>query len=114
VSHAASQCAVTPPSIATDDAHQDVKVTEFWQKLDAMVAAIVNTKKKYDTTHAQVLAATTLLEEEERATFALTEEARATMALIEPPSSMSPRTPTGHTAPTDDDYKAAIIANIHV
>jgi hypothetical protein len=27
---------------------------------------------------------------------------------------MSPRTPTGHTAPTDDDYKAAIIANIHV
>jgi hypothetical protein len=45
---------------------------------------------------------------------ALTEEARAAVALIEPPSPMSPPTPVGRTAPSDDDYKVTVIANIHV
>jgi hypothetical protein len=44
----------------------------------------------------------------------LVEEARAVVALIEPPSPTPPPAPTGRAAPSDDDYKAVVIANIHV
>jgi hypothetical protein len=114
MSCAASLCAVTPPPVATDDACQAAEATEFWQKLDVMVAAAADAKKKYDTACTWFLAATALLEEEQCAAALLTEEAHATVALIEPPSPMPTLAPAGHTAPSDDDYEVAVIANIHV
>jgi hypothetical protein len=74
--------------MATDDARQAAEVAEFRQKLDTMVATAM--KKKYDAAHARVLAATALLEEEQRASAILAEEARTAAALIEPPSPMPP------------------------
>jgi hypothetical protein len=56
-----------------------------------MVVAITDTKKKYDTARARVLATTALLEEEEHAAGILVKEACITVALIEPPSPMPPR-----------------------
>jgi hypothetical protein len=79
-----------------------------------MVAATVDVKKKYDATRARVLAATALLEEEERAATALAEEAYTAVALIEPPAPTAPLTPAGRAAPSDDDYEVVVIANIHV
>jgi hypothetical protein len=79
-----------------------------------MVAAAADAKKKYDAAHAQVLATTALLEEEQRVAAALTEEARTMAALIEPPSPTPPPAPTGRVAPSDDDYEAAVITNINV
>jgi hypothetical protein len=73
-----------------------------------------DTKKRYDDARARVLTATALLEEEERATAILIEEACVAAALIEPPSPMPPPAPAGHAAPSDDEYDAAVIANIHV
>jgi hypothetical protein len=96
--------------MATEDAHQ---AAEFWQKLNAMVIAAADAKKKYAAAHARVLAATALLEEE-CAAAVLIEEARATVALIEPPSPTPPLAPAGRSAPSHDNYKAAIITNIHV
>jgi hypothetical protein len=96
--------------MATADARQ---AAELRQKLDAMVAAAADVKE-YNAARARVLAATVLLEEEQRAATALAEEARAVAALIEPPSPMPPLAPTGRAAPLDDDYEAAVIANIHV
>jgi hypothetical protein len=96
------------------NAHQAIEAAEFRQNVDAMVTDAVDAKKKYDVARAQVLATTALLEEEQHATTALTEEARITAALIEPPSPTLPPAPASRVAPSDDDYEAAIIANIHV
>jgi hypothetical protein len=100
--------------MATEDAHQAAEAAEFWQKLNAMVIAATDAKKKYAAAHARVLAATALLEEEECAAAVLIEEARAAVALIEPPSPTPPLAPAGRSAPSHDNYKAAIITNIHV
>jgi hypothetical protein len=35
-------------------------------------------------------------------------------ALIEPPSPTPPLAPTGCAAPSDNDYEATVIANIHI
>jgi hypothetical protein len=109
--HAASLCATSPPPMANDDARQAAMAVEFQQKLNATVAVAV--KKKYDASRAQILAATVLLEEEQRAAAVLAEEDRATEALIEPLPMLTPA-PTGRATPSDDDYEAAVIANIHV
>jgi hypothetical protein len=100
--------------MAADDARQAAEAAKFRQKLDTMVAAAADAKK-YDAARAQVLATTALLEEE-RAAAALAEKARVAAALIEPPSPMPtpPPAPAGHAAPSDDDYEATVIANIHV
>jgi hypothetical protein len=79
-----------------------------------MVATTTKAKKKYDATHVRVLAATTLSEEEQRATAVLAEEARATAALIEPPLPTPTPALVGRVAPSDDDYETAVITNIHV
>jgi hypothetical protein len=79
-----------------------------------MVIAATNAKKKYDATHARVLAATALLKQEEHAATALTEEAHAAASLIEPPSPTPPPAPVSCAALSDDDYEAAVISNIHV
>jgi hypothetical protein len=100
--------------VATDDDRQAAEATEFQKKLDAMVTATDDVKKRYDTGHARVLATTTLLEEEEHATTILTKEACTTATLIEPPSPTPPPAPAGGAAPLDDDYEVAVIANIHV
>jgi hypothetical protein len=113
VSHAAFQCTTTLPLMVADDAHQAAEAAEFWQKLDATVAATADAKK-YDTFHTRLLAITALLEEEDHVFAALAKEARAALALIEPPSPMLPLAPAGRVAPLDDDYEAAVIANIHV
>jgi hypothetical protein len=89
VSHAAFQCTMTLPLMVTDDAHQAAEAVEFWQKLDATVAAAADAKKKYDTFHTQLLAVTALLEED-HVFAALAKEARAALALIKPPSPMLP------------------------
>jgi hypothetical protein len=96
--------------MAADDACQ---AAEFWQKLDAMVA-VADTKKKYATARTRVLAATAHLEEEQHVAAALTKEARATVALIDPPLPTPPPAPTGHATPSNNDYEASVIANIHV
>jgi hypothetical protein len=105
---------LTPLPIATDDARQAAEATEFWQKLDAMVVATTNAKKKYYVARARVLATTALLEEEEHATVVLTEEACTMAALIELPSPTPAPTLAGRATPSDDDYEAAVIANIHI
>jgi hypothetical protein len=97
--------------MATNDDRQVVEAAKLQNKLDAMVTATV---KKYDAARAWVLTATALLEEEERMATILIEEARAVAALIEPPLPTPPPAPAGRAAPSDDDYDAAIIANIHV
>jgi hypothetical protein len=79
-----------------------------------MVPAATDTKNKYDATRAQVLAATALLEEEKCVATVLVEEACTAVALIEPPSHTPPLAPVGRVAPSDDDYEAVIITNIHV
>jgi hypothetical protein len=79
-----------------------------------MIAAAADAKKKYDTADARVLAATTLLKEEQCAAAVLTREAHAAAALIEPPSPTLPLDLTSRAASSDDDYEAAIITNIHV
>jgi hypothetical protein len=58
--------------MATDDDRQAAEVTKFRKKLDTMVTTVANVKKSYDAARTQVLAATTLLEEE-RAAAVLTE-----------------------------------------
>jgi hypothetical protein len=55
--------------MATNDTHQAADSTVFWQKLNAMVAAATDTKKKYDTDRAAL---------------------------------------------SDNDYEAAVIANMHI
>jgi hypothetical protein len=100
--------------VATDDDRQAAEATEFQKKLDAMVTATDDVKKRYDTGRAWVLAATTLLEEEECVTTILTKEACTTAALIKPPSPTPPPAPAGGAVPLDDDYEVAVIANIHV
>jgi hypothetical protein len=99
--------------VATDDDRQAAEATEFQKKLDAMVTATNDVKKRYDTGRAWVLAATTLLEEE-CVTTVLTKEACTTAALIKPPSPTPPPAPAGGAVPLDDDYEVAVIANIHV
>jgi hypothetical protein len=89
--------------MATDDDRQATEATEFQKKLDAMV---IDAKKRYDVARARVLAATVLLEEEERAATVLIEEARATAVLIESPSPTPPPAPDGHTALSDDNDQA--------
>jgi hypothetical protein len=79
-----------------------------------MVATAAATKKQYATAHARVLTATALLEEEQRAAVILIEEAHAVVVLIEPPSPMPPPVPGSGTAPSDDDYEAAVITNAPV
>jgi hypothetical protein len=81
---------MTLPLMVIDDAHQAAEAVEFWQKLDATVAAAADAKKKYDTFHTRLLAVTALLEEEDHVFAALAKEARAALALIEPPSPMLP------------------------
>jgi hypothetical protein len=58
-----------------------------------MVATVIDAKKKFDTARAWIL---------------------NVAALIEPPSPTSPPAPASHAVLPDDDYEAAIIANIHV
>jgi hypothetical protein len=99
--------------VATDDDRQAAEATEFQKKLDAMVTATDDVKKRYDTGRARVLAATTLLEEE-CVTTVLTKEACTTAALIKPPSPTPPPAPADGAVPLDDDYEVAVIANIHV
>jgi hypothetical protein len=53
----------------TSDGHQ---AAEFRKKLDTMVIITADVKKRYDTSRDRVLAATALLEEEERTTVILT------------------------------------------
>jgi hypothetical protein len=100
--------------MATDDDRHAAKATEFWKKLDAMVATTVDARKRYDATHARVLAATKLLEEEQRVAAILAKEAHIAAVLIEAPSPMPPPAPVGHAAPSDDNYEAIVIANIHI
>jgi hypothetical protein len=52
VSRATSMCTATSPPMATDDTRQATEATELRQKLDAMVTAATDVKKKYDATHA--------------------------------------------------------------
>jgi hypothetical protein len=111
VSRATPWCAAPPPLMATDDDHHGAK---FRKKLDAMVAAATNVKKRYDATRTRVLAATALLEEEQCTVVILIEEAHVMVALIEPPSPTLPPAPIGGAALSDDDYEAIIITNIHV
>jgi hypothetical protein len=56
-----------------------------------MVTVVADAKKKYDAARARVLAATALLEEEQRTAVVLVEEARVAVALIEPPSPTPPQ-----------------------
>jgi hypothetical protein len=84
--------------MATNDARQAAKAAEFRQKLDAMVVAAADAKKKYDATRARVLAA----------------EDRAAAALIKHPSPMPPPAPDGRATHSDDDYEATVIANIYI
>jgi hypothetical protein len=79
-----------------------------------MVAAVVDAKKRYDAARARVLTTTTLLEEEERVAAVLTEEGCTTAALIEPSSPTPPPVPVSGATPSDDDYEAAVITNVHV
>jgi hypothetical protein len=111
VSRATPWCAAPPPLMATDHDHHGAK---FRKKLDAMVAAATNVKKRYDATRTRVLTATALLEEEQCTVVILIEEAHVMVALIEPPSPTLPPAPIGGAALSDDDYEAIIIANIHV
>jgi hypothetical protein len=69
-----------------------------------MVATTADAKKKYDAARTWVPAATVQLEEQ-RTTVILVEEAHTVVALIEPHVPMPP---------SDDDYEAAVITNIHV
>jgi hypothetical protein len=48
--------------MAQDDDQQVAEATEFWQKLEAMVVAAEDAKKKVAATHTCVLADATLLE----------------------------------------------------
>jgi hypothetical protein len=98
--------------MATDDACHAAKAAEFCKNLDALVAAAYNMKKSYDAACARVLAATPLLEEEQCAAAVLTEEAHTAAVLIEPPSPTQPSVPAA--APSDDNYEATVIANVHV
>jgi hypothetical protein len=83
--------ATPPPPIAIDDDRQTVEATEFKKKLDTIVAAVADAKKRYDAAYARVLTAIALLEEEEEhAATILTDEAHAAVALIEPPLPMPP------------------------
>jgi hypothetical protein len=78
--------------MATDDARQAAEDVEFRQKLDAMVATTAdanNKYKKYDATHARVLATTALLEEKCAAAI-LTEEAHTAVTMIKAPSPKPP------------------------
>jgi hypothetical protein len=88
--------ATPPPPIAIDDDRQTVEATEFRKKLDTIVDAVANAKKRYDVTCARVLTTIALLEEEEEEEHVATilaNEAHAVVALIEPPLPMSPRPP---------------------
>jgi hypothetical protein len=114
VSRAASWCAAPPPLLATDDDRQAAKAVEFWKKPNAMVAVADDVKKRYDVTRVRVLVATALLEEEEHVATILAEEACAAAALIKPPSPTLPPGPIGHAAPSNDDYEAPVITNIHI
>jgi hypothetical protein len=105
---------MTPHLMATDGTRQAAEAVDFCQKLNAMVAATAAVKKKYNTACTRVHPTTALLEEEQRAVAILTEEARAVVALIEPPSPTPPPAPADHAAPSDDDYEATVIVNIHV
>jgi hypothetical protein len=100
--------------MAVDHTHQASEAAEFQQKLDAMVVAVADVKKKYDVAGAWILAATALLEEEERAAAVLAEEAHAAAALIKPPLPTPPLAPAGHVAPSDNDYEFIVITNIHI
>jgi hypothetical protein len=79
-----------------------------------MVATTTSAKKMYDATRARVLATTSLLEEEQHTAAILTKEAHAVAALIKPPLPTPPLAPISRTAPSDDDYEATIITNIHI
>jgi hypothetical protein len=79
-----------------------------------MVTTAMDMKKRYDTARAWVLATIALQEEEEHVATILVEEARAAAAPIEPYLPTPPSAPVGRVAPSDDDYEAIVIANIHV
>jgi hypothetical protein len=79
-----------------------------------MVTTAVDVKKWYNATHTQVLAATTLLEEDERIAAILVDEAHTAVILIEPTSPTPPLTPVCGAAPSNGDYEAVVIANVHV
>jgi hypothetical protein len=100
--------------MAIDDNRLATEATEFRKKLDAMVVAASDVKKRYDAARARVLAPTTLLEEEHCAAAILAKEVHVAVALIELPLPTPSLGPTGSTAPSDDDYEAVVIANVHV
>jgi hypothetical protein len=99
--------------MATDTDRQAVEATKFRKKLDGMVVVATDPKKRYDASRAQILTAIALLEEEERVAAVLAEETHAAIALVEPPSPTLPLAPADGAAPSNNDYEAIIIANVH-
>jgi hypothetical protein len=97
-----------------DDDRQVAEAVEFRQNLEAMVAAAEEAKKKAAAARTSVLAAAVLLEQEQRAATVLDEAAQAAVQLIEASAPPSTPAPDGSSSLTDDDYEAAIIANLHV
>jgi hypothetical protein len=100
--------------MAQDDDRQVAEAVEFRQKLEAMVVAAEDTKKKAATARTRVLVAAALLEQEQRIATALDEVAQAAVWLIEPPAPPSTLASDSSSSSNADDYKAAVIANLHL
>jgi hypothetical protein len=100
--------------MAQDDDRQVAEATEFRQKLEAMVAAAEDAKKKAAAARTHVLAAAALLEQVQRAVAQLDEAARAVVRLIKPPAPPSNPAPDNSSSSNPDNYEAVVIANLHL
>jgi hypothetical protein len=100
--------------MAQDDDRQVIEATELWQKLDAMVVAVDEVKKKAIAVRTCVLVTAMLLEQEQHATTALDEVAQDVVRLIEVSTPPSTTAPDGSSSSNTDDYEATVITNLHV
>jgi hypothetical protein len=97
-----------------DNNRQVADAAEFQQKLEAMVAAAEDAKKKAAAACTWVLTAVALLEQEQRGAATLDEAAQAAVRLIKAPIPPSTLAPGSSSSLNADDYKAAVITNLHV